>query len=205
MNSLRWKIVIVLSLLAIGSTWLLNRLSETEPAEISVLRHDPDNYMRNLTTLTMNQDGSPKNKLYADYMAHYPDDNTTELINPRLEIFRLEKPPTTITAEKGWVTEDNEVILLSGETRLIQLDAEGVRELEIITSDVRVLMEQEYAETDKAATIFGKKNDHKISWHEGLLRREQTRATKQCIYKNTTLENSNLENSTLDNQQSYAT
>ena len=157
MMSLRWKIVIVLSLLAIGSTWLLNRLSETVPAEIAILRHDPDNYMHELTTLTMNQDGSPKNKLYADYMAHYPDDNTIELINPRLEIFRPGKQPTTITAEKGWVTEDNEVILLSGETRLIQLDADGIRELEIITSDVRVLMDKEYAETDMPATIFGKK------------------------------------------------
>lgn len=156
MTSLRWKIVIVLSLLAIGSAWLLNRLSETGSTEVSVLRHDPDNYMHDLTTLTMNQDGSAKNKLYADYMAHYPDDNTIELINPRLDIFRSEKPPTTITAEKGWVTEDNEVILLSGKARLIQLDAEGVRELEIITSDVRVLMDQEYAETDKPSTIFVK-------------------------------------------------
>ncbi len=154
MTSLRWKIVIVLSLLAIGSAWLLNRLSETGSTEISVLRHDPDNYMYELTTLTMNQDGSVKNKLYADYMAHYPDDNTIELINPRLDIFRPDKPPTIITAEKGWVTEDNEVILLSGKTGLIQLDAEGVRELEIITSDVRILMDQEYAETDKPATIF---------------------------------------------------
>jgi lipopolysaccharide export system protein LptC len=157
MTSLRWKIAIILSLLAIGSAWLLNRLSETGSTEISVLRHDPDNYMYDLTTLTMNQDGSPKNKLYADYMAHYPDDNTIELINPKLEIFRVDEPPTTITAEKGWVTEDNEVILLSGNTRLIQLDNNGVRQLEIITSDVRVLMDQEYAETDKPATIFGKK------------------------------------------------
>jgi lipopolysaccharide export system protein LptC len=157
MTSLRWKIAIILSLLAIGSTWLLNRLTENGSTEVSVLRHDPDNYMHDLTTLTMNQDGSPKNKLYADYMAHYPDDNTTELINPKLEIFRKEKQPTTITAEKGWVTEDNEVILLSGETRLIRLNAKGIRELEIITSDVRVLMEQEYAETDKPAIIYGKK------------------------------------------------
>lgn len=157
MTPLRWKIATVLALLAIGSTWLLNRLSETGSTDISVLRHDPDNYMVDLTTLTMNQDGSPKNKLYADYMAHYPDDNTTELINPKLEIFRIDKPPTIITAEKGWVTEDNEVILLSGNTRLLQLDNEGNRELEIITNDVRVLMDQEYAETDKPATIIGKK------------------------------------------------
>ena len=157
MTSLRWKIVIALSLLALGSAWLLNRLTDTGSTEISVLRHDPDTYMHDLITLTMNQDGTPKNKLYADYMAHYPDDNTVELINPKLEIFRLGEPPTIITAEKGWVTEDNEVILLSGNTRLLQLNNEGDRELEIITSDVRVLMDQEYAETDKPTTIFGKK------------------------------------------------
>ena len=169
MTSLRWKIVIVLSLLAIGSAWLLNRLSETGSTEISVLRHDPDNYMHDLTTLTMNQDGSLKNKLYADYMAHYPDDDTIELINPKLEIFRLDKPPTTITAEKGWVTKDNEVILLSGKTRLIQIDADGVRELEIITSDVRVLMDQEYAETDNPATIIGKKTTIKSTGMKAYL------------------------------------
>lgn len=157
MTPSRWRIIIILGLFAIGSTWLLNRLTDSGSTEISVLRHDPDTYMHDLITLTMNQDGTPKNKLYADYMAHYPDDNTTELINPKLEIFRLDKPPTTITAEKGWVTEDNEVILLSGNTRLLQLDIEGNRELEIITSDVRVLMDDEYAETDKSATIFGKK------------------------------------------------
>lgn len=157
MTALRWKIVIVLSLLAVGSTLLLNHLSEDTSTETVALRHDPDNYMHDLVTLTMNHDGSPKNKLYADYMAHYPDDNTTELINPKLEIFRLDKPPTVITAEKGWVTEDNEVILLSGNARLVQLDAAGNRELEIISSDVRVLMDQEYAETDRPATIFGKK------------------------------------------------
>ena len=101
MTSLRWKIVIVLSLLAIGSAWLLNRLSENGSTEISVLRHDPDNYMHDLTTLTMNQDGSLKNKLYADYMAHYPDDNTIELINPKLEIFRPIARPCQYPAYPG--------------------------------------------------------------------------------------------------------
>jgi lipopolysaccharide export system protein LptC len=157
MTPLRWKIIITLSLLAMGSAWLLEILTDTESIEIPVLHHHPDTYMHNLITLTINQDGTPKNKLYADYIAHYPDDNTTELINPKLEIFRLDKPPTIITAEKGWVTEDNEVILLSGKTRLLQLNNAGDKELEIITSDVRVLVNQEYAETDKPTTIFGKK------------------------------------------------
>ncbi len=156
MTPSRLVIATVLALLMIGSTWLLNQVTETESTDIPMLRHDPDNYMHELTTTTMNHDGSLKNKLYADYMAHYPDGDTTQLLSPKLEIFRIAKPPTIITAEKGWVTENNEVILLSGDTRLLQLDNESDRELEIITGNVRVLMDQKYAETDDPVTIFSR-------------------------------------------------
>lgn len=157
----RLKILLLLSILTIASTWLLNRLSETEPTQIFVLRHEPDNYMSHLSTLTMNADGTPKNKLYADYMAHYPDDDTTKLINPSLEIFNPDTPPTVITAKTGWVSNDNEIILLTGKTKLLQMNEKGVKTLEVITSDVRVIMDKEYAETDKVATIFREKTTTK--------------------------------------------
>ncbi len=111
--------------------------------------------MENFNTLTMNQDGSPKNKLTAEYMAHYPDDDTMELINPRLLLYRIGKQPVLVSADKGWVTQDNEVILLTGEVRLREDNADGGRRFEIITSDVRILVSQEYAETDKPAELIG--------------------------------------------------
>ena len=98
---------------------------------------------------------SPKNKLHADYMAHYPNDDTTELLNPRLELFRIDKPPTNITAEKGWITSNNEVILLSGAVRLRNEDKNGDLELQVDTSDVKILVNEDYAETDKHAIITG--------------------------------------------------
>ncbi|MBM2829588.1 MAG: hypothetical protein HW411_378 [Gammaproteobacteria bacterium] len=153
----RWKIIIVLGLLAIGSAWLLNYLAGGKSTTKNALSHEPDYYMENFTTITMEQDGTAKNKLYAEYMAHYPDDNTTELLKPVLEVFQQNKLPIMIIADKGWVTADNEVILLSGNVKLWQDDEAGERKLEVITSDVRILMDQEYAETDKPATLTSKR------------------------------------------------
>jgi len=155
--SLRLKILIVLGMLTIGSAWLLNYLAGKKSTTTNALSHEPDYYMENFTTITMEEDGTAKNKLRAEYMAHYPDDNTTELLKPMLEVFRKDKLPIMIIADKGWVTADNEVILLSGNVKLWQDDEAGERKLEIITSDVKILMDQEYAETDKPATMTGKR------------------------------------------------
>lgn len=153
----RWKTVIVLVILAAGSVWLLNYLAGEKSTTTDALRHEPDYFMENFTTLSMERDGTPKNKLYAEYMAHYPDDNTTELLKPLLEVFRPNELPVNIIADKGWVTADNEVILLSGNVKLWQDNEEGERKLEIVTSDVRILTDQEYAETDKPAILSTKK------------------------------------------------
>ena len=101
----------------------------------------------------MNTDGTPKNRLHADYMAHYPDNDTSELVNPRLEVFQQDKQPMFIVADKGWVTSNNEVILLTGEVNIWQDDNAGNRKMEINTTDVRILPGQEYAETDNEATF----------------------------------------------------
>jgi lipopolysaccharide export system protein LptC len=153
----RWKFALTLVVLAAGSAWLLNRLAGTDTTGTGQIRHDPDYYMENFRTTTMEQDGTLKNILSADYMAHYPDNDTTELHGPRLEVFRKDKSPVNIIADKGWVTEDNEVILLTGNVKFWQDDPDGNRKLEIITTDVRILPEQEYAETDKPAKLIARR------------------------------------------------
>lgn len=154
----RWKLALILAIIAGLSYWALDKLSEDGVTKLSKLAHYPDYYMENFSTLTMNQDGTPKNRLSAAYMAHYPDDNTSELLEPELEIFRPEKPPIIVKSDKGWVTSNNDVILLSGNVYLHQNDDNGELKLELITEDARVLVDQKYAETDKAATLISKKS-----------------------------------------------
>jgi len=150
----RWKPALTLLLLAAGSAWILNMLTGTDTTKTGQIRQDPDYYMEDFTTRTMEQDGTLKNILSADYMAHYPDNDTTELRGPRLEVFSEDELPINIVADKGWVTEGNEVVLLTGNVTFWQDDRDGLRKIEIITSDVRILPEQEYAETDKPVKLI---------------------------------------------------
>jgi len=154
----RWKLALILVIIAGFTYWALDKLTEDDVEKLSRLAHYPDYYMEDFSTLTMNQDGTPKNRLNAAYMAHYPDDNTSELHEPKLEIFRKEKQPINVRSDKGWVTSNNDVILLSGNVYLHQNDDDGELKLELITDDARVLVDQKYAETDKAATLISKKS-----------------------------------------------
>ncbi|MFT5395704.1 MAG: lipopolysaccharide export system protein LptC [Gammaproteobacteria bacterium] len=158
MFSDRWKLIITLIVVAGFSYWGLEELTEDDATKLNKLAHYPDYYMENFTTLTMNQDGTPKNRLNAVYMAHYPDDNTSELHKPELEIFRIDRPPIIVTADNGWVTSDNDVILLSGNVYLHQNDEFGDLKVELIAEDARVLVDQKYAETDNAATLITKRS-----------------------------------------------
>jgi lipopolysaccharide export system protein LptC len=142
---------------AVATAWLLRTLGE-EPPAAGEIYHDPDYYMEDFTTVTMEDDGSPKSKLYAVYMAHYPVDDTTELLKPTMEIYRAERPPLNVTADKGWVTSDNDVILLRGGVRMWEDDAAGTRTLQVDTSEARILMNDEYAETDMPATIVSRRS-----------------------------------------------
>jgi lipopolysaccharide export system protein LptC len=153
----RILILTLLAAAALGSAWMMNRMGATGSEGKAPGRQDPDYYMQDFTSLSMRDDGTPKDKLQAQYMAHYPDKDTTELTQPKLEVFRRDDTPVYVTADKAWVTSNDNVILLKGKVRLWQNDAAGERSLEVKTSQARVLMKEEYAETDKYATITTKR------------------------------------------------
>lgn len=151
--SQRIVIVIFLAVTALGSAWLLNIVSEKRPGAKDTLVHEPDYYMEDFTTLTMKQDGTPKSSLYAVHMAHFPDNDTSELLKPLMELYRTTRLPLFVRADKGWVTADNEVIILKGNVQLWEDDENGERILQVNTSRAQVLIDQDYAETDQPATI----------------------------------------------------
>ena len=148
--------LLILALLisaAAGSAWLLNWLSADPGRGPATDARAPDYYMEDFSTLTMNQDGKPKNRLSADYLAHYPHNDSTELVRPRMEIFREDELPLYIDAEKGRLAGDDDTILLYGIVKMWEYDDTGSPVLEVSTSHVKVLLDEEYAETDNYATI----------------------------------------------------
>ena len=83
-------------------------------------------------------------------MEHFPNDDSTQLQRPRLEIHDDDRPPWKIRSERGWVSGDKQLVLLQGEVHIDREAAPEVRPLHIVTHDLRVQPDNNYAETDAA-------------------------------------------------------
>lgn len=156
--SQRWLIITVLLALVAGSFWLLNRLSDDPSKQVTAEAvREPDYTMTHFSSLKMDAEGRPQNRLTADYLEHFEDEDMTKLHNPVFKIFRESREPLYVRADRGWVTDNNEVILLRGGVNLWEESDEGERVLDVTTSEAYIYPEREYAETDKPATIIAKK------------------------------------------------
>ena len=66
-------------------TFYLERKVREEEAGPALRRHDPDYVVNNFTTTTYDREGVSLSVLSATRMLHYPDDDTTDLVAPRIQ------------------------------------------------------------------------------------------------------------------------
>ena len=153
---LRWVVLVILLTSAVLTGWVLERFDDDKRVTRKTQDHDPDYYMENFVRTAMDAEGLVKDRLRADFMVHYPDDDTSELVQPRMEIYNGADEPWHVAAERAWVGSGNDVVLLYGEVEIWRAGAGGGRRLEVLTRDLRVLLHEDYAETDQPATIRGR-------------------------------------------------
>lgn len=153
-------IISVLLLIVSGWSWWISEQPDENRAagDESAPDHTVDYYVRNFSVTTMTPEGQPARRLNADLMQHYLEDDTTKLDNPFLKIYNQGMPGWDVTAESGWISGDGELVLLSGEVEINRPGSENVRELRILTRDLRVQPNQDYAETDELVTITSERN-----------------------------------------------
>jgi len=142
----------VLLVLAGGSWWLTQDLEE-EPERRPRPPHTPDFWIEELSALTMDKQGQPRRRLNAAVMRHFPDDESTELEQPEIELLAPGKPPWLVRSEQGWVSADGDLVLLQGKVFIDREGDEEVRPVHLETRDLRVQPDDEYAETDNPVQI----------------------------------------------------
>lgn len=137
----------VLLTLAGGSLWLAQ---DSNPEEVvyQAVEHTPDYFLEGVDATQMKPDGKPSQRLLAERMTHYPDDDSTELRTPHLTIYDEARPPWRVRSETGWLSGDGLVLLLQGSVRIDRSAAQGVRPMHIKTRDLRVQPRDNYVETD---------------------------------------------------------
>ncbi|HEX6318300.1 MAG TPA: LPS export ABC transporter periplasmic protein LptC [Burkholderiales bacterium] len=134
-------------------TFYLERTAREEDTPPAARRHDPDYIVSNFTTTTYDRDGQPLSVLSADKMLHYPDDDSTELLAPRVQQSKPDEPRITVTAERGALSGDGEEIFLYDNVVLVREASAAQPAARMTTSFLHVVRERSLVRTDREVTL----------------------------------------------------
>jgi lipopolysaccharide export system protein LptC len=134
-------------------TFYLERTVREEPASPAPRTHDPDYVVSNFTSTTYNREGAPLTVLSAAQMVHYPDDDTTELVAPRLWQTKPDEPRIAVSAERGSLSGDGEEIFLYDNVVLLREASAAQPAARLTTSFLHLLRDRSLARTDREVTI----------------------------------------------------
>lgn len=134
-------------------TYYLEYAVREEAPHDTTRRHDPDYLITNFVTTTYNSDGVPETMLSAAKMIHYPDDDSTELIEPRLVQTKPNQARVTVNSLRGALSRDGEEIFLHDNV-LLTREAQAARpEARLTTSFLHVVRDRSLALTDREVLI----------------------------------------------------
>lgn len=134
-------------------TFWLERTVQEDPRPPQLRRHDPDYIVTNFTTTTYNRDGAAESVLSAERMLHYPDDDSTELLAPRVMQAKPDEPRYTVRADRGALSREGDEIFLYDNVVLVREAEEDRPEARMTTDFLHILRDRSLVRTDKAVKI----------------------------------------------------
>jgi len=123
------------------------------PGERAVPRHEPDAVIENFHVESLGKDGKPESTFAAPKMFHFPDDDSAEVLYPRMVHIASDGGRVTATANRGVLTRDGEEGFLYGNVVLIR---EGTPERETMRAETEFLHvqnEKHVVQTDRPVII----------------------------------------------------
>ena len=134
-------------------TFYLDRTVREEESHPALRRHDPDYLVSNFTTTTYDQNGLIESILSAAKMIHCPDDDSTELLAPRVVQTKPAEPRMTVSADRGALSRDGDEIFLYDNVRLVR-EADSLRpEARMTTSFLHIVRDRSLVRTDRPVRI----------------------------------------------------
>ncbi|MGH8744569.1 MAG: LPS export ABC transporter periplasmic protein LptC [Burkholderiales bacterium] len=172
---LTWAPLGMLFLLAAVTWWLDSKVQPPQPNRDGSSRHDPDYIIEDFTTTRMSKDGMPRYILRAKKMIHYPDDDSTHLDYPDFRHVETGKPELRITSDRGLLSSGGEDAYFIGDVKVVRAPDAEYGELNLTTTYLHVIPDQDLAKTDKPVTLT---EPHTIINAVGLELNSNTRELK---------------------------
>ena len=145
--------IALLSILVIMTAWINHVVQPTKPKLDGSSRHDPDYIMSNFVTTQTDINGDLRYKLASVEMKHFPDDDTTNLQQPRYIQFSANKPYTQVQALRGHVSSNGDQVQLIDNVKITRQAFAEKGEMTIETNYLNVLPNEDLARTDSPVII----------------------------------------------------
>ena len=134
-------------------TFYLERTVREDETKPPTRRHDPDYIVVNFTTTTYNRDGAAESMLSAAKMVHYPDDDSTELVAPRVVQTKPDEPKMTVRADRGQLSRDGDEIFLYDNVVLEREAGAEHSAVRMTTSFLHIVRDRSLVRTDRQVEI----------------------------------------------------
>jgi lipopolysaccharide export system protein LptC len=150
--------MVVLALLA-GLTFWLQRATEETSVASSDPSHKPEYFVNGLRYRYYDQNGDLRQTLYASRMQQYRDDQTTEVMEPK--VVYVSDGVVVATANKGYLDKEGKRVQLVDDVRVVHAAATGAEtvittsELEAYPDDKRLLTKAAVRIAQGASTVTG--------------------------------------------------
>jgi lipopolysaccharide export system protein LptC len=145
--------LVLMLALALLTFWLERTVRE-EQAHPSQRRHDPDYRVEKFVVTKFNAAGDLESTLSAAEMVHYPDDDSTELVAPRVVQAKANEPRMTLSADRGAISQNGEELFLFGNALLVREAGGGRAEARMQSSFLHVIGARSLIRTDREVQVF---------------------------------------------------
>jgi lipopolysaccharide export system protein LptC len=139
--------------LAAASLWLERTVQAPERDNTGKTRHDPDFVAEDSSITKIGVTGKPEYVLSAARMLHYPDDESTDIVEPRLVQRHDNAAPVVIRADRGKITKDGAEASFHGNVVVVREAGQGNSELRVQTEYLLIVPDRDLARTDKPVII----------------------------------------------------
>jgi len=147
-----FPLLLMLALAAL-TFWLELVVREEEGIRRPPRRHDPDYIIDRLMHTRFNAQGAVESMLAAKTMLHYPDDDSTDLVAPRLVQTKANQPRVTVTADRATLSQDGEELFLYDNVLVVRESRAGQPETRMRTSFLQMARAQSVLRTDRDVVI----------------------------------------------------
>lgn len=141
--------------LALGSFWLVEAMRRnTDDLIPNGERIDPDLYVEKFNYVKIGETGEALYHVSGDRLTHNPKDDTYDVAHPVVFNLKNNETPTTVRSDRAKVNNDGSKIHMYDDVQMHRPASKKSEELDVKSSYMLVLPDDEIAQTDKEVNIM---------------------------------------------------